>query len=182
MNRRPARVDRRIALVHRWLGLTLFLVCVGGTASMLPTVGGSSILERFTAVLALEADGGGPVNQPAVVLLVVAVATLGTILLVRGFAASRGRFRTPRRFEGWVRLAHRLLGAAFTVSLVLYLSARVAGIPPGAAGWAWLLLLMTVNAVGIVLFGVRLAGRVRANRRLRARDQLQGRPEAVTTR
>ena len=81
-----------------------------------------------------------------------------------------------------MRLAHRLLGAAFTVSLVVYLAARMAGIPPGAAGWAWVLLLLTVNAVGIVLFGVRLVGRVRAKRRRRARDQRQGRPEAATSR
>ena len=181
-SRRSVRIDRGIALVHRWLGFTLLLVLLGGTLSMLPAIGGGSTLERFAAVLAIEAGGGGPVNEEPVIVLIIAVATLGTILLVRGFIATGRLFGRPRRFEGWVRLTHRLLGAAFTVSLVSYLGARMAGIPPGAVGWAWVVLLMTVNTMGIVLFGIRLAGRVRAQRSHTATAQRRGRPETVTTR
>ena len=152
-------VNRRQTLrvlrgLHRWLGFALLVVLCLGTARSLPVViaaGSDSGLAAVAAVFEWEASGGGPANEPLTLALMAVVATLGVVLLGARLNHSGGRTHAPAGWDGGIRLVHRWIGAAFTVVLAVYLVVGVVGDPPAALGWTWLILLLTVNTIGLVL-------------------------------
>ncbi len=159
---------------HRWLGLGLLVVLATGTVRALPVVAVDADLSLPAAVFAVfawEAAGGGPANEFVTLLLMIMVAALGVTLLIDRLARRRGRGGGfPRDWPGRLRLAHRWIGVAFTVTLAVHLLARAMGGAPALLGWAWLWLLLAVNCLGLgllVLHVSRAARRQRADRTTR---------------
>ncbi|MFC8680829.1 hypothetical protein ACFT30_04855 [Microbacterium ureisolvens] len=175
-SRRPRRPMRVVRIAHRWAGLLLFVWVSVGTLLTLPYVyeeTGATGIPGVVEVFRLEAEGGGAVNLPITLVLIAIVAALGVTLLVD--LASRGRrpFVRAGSALGWLYLLHRWAGVLFTFSLVLYLIARLAvGTAPQALGWAWVLLLFTVNVLGVWVFIFWAVGAIRRRGRAKNRTEV----------
>ncbi|WP_203582248.1 hypothetical protein [Microbacterium hibisci] len=170
---RPMRVAR---IVHRWAGLLLFFWVSIGTLLTLPYVyeqTGATGVAGVVEVFRLEAEGGGAVNLPVTLVLIATVAGLGVALLVDLVRRGREPFVRAGSPLGWLYLLHRWAGTLFTLSLVAYLFARLAmGAAPPALGWAWVLLLFTVNVLGVWVFIFWAVGAIRRRGRARRRSEV----------
>jgi hypothetical protein len=173
-SRRPRRPMRVVRVVHRGAGLLLFVWVTVGTLVTLPYVyeqTGATGIASWFEVLRLEAEGGGPVNLPVTHLLITTVAVLGMTLLIDSLRRGRSPFLRAGSPLGWLYLLHRWAGALFTLSLVAYLIARLAmGVAPTALGWTWVILLLTVNVLGLCLLIFWAAGAIRRRSRAKVRS------------
>ena len=168
-SRRPRGPMRIVRIVHRGAGVLLWLWVMVSVPLYLYEQNGAITVEGWLEMWRVEAEGGGPANVAMFLILTVMVAALGVTMLIDLTRRRRRPFSRAGSPRGWLYLAHRWLGAAFAVTLVAYLAARLAaGAAPLPLGWTWLVLLMLVNVVGAVIFIVWAAGTIRRRARARA--------------
>jgi hypothetical protein len=174
-SRRPRRPMHVVRIVHRGAGVLLWLWVMVSVPLYLYEQNGAITVAGWLEMWQVEAEGGGPANVAMFLVLTVMVAALGVTLLIDLIRRRRRPFGLAGSPRGWLYLAHRWLGAAFAVTLVAYLAARLgAGSAPLPLGWTWLVLLMLVNVVGAGVFIVWAVGAIRRRGRAKARAGVAG--------
>ncbi|MGB4777007.1 hypothetical protein [Microbacterium sp.] len=151
---RPAHRSVRVVRgTHAFAGLLLWLFFLVSVPLYLYQQNGAITVEGWLDMLRVEAEGGGPANLVAFLLLTAVVAALGVTMLIDLIRRGRRPFTSAGSPRGRLYLLHRWVGAVFAVTLVAYVAARLfSGAAPLALGWAWLVLLIVVDLVGLVVF------------------------------